>query len=154
MRTRTTRRNTNTGWNRTTTRRTGNPYSATFYNTNSPKYNPIRQEFTWRVGSYQNVFNQINSGRKTAFSPTNANKWMRYVNRGGQVYQFTQTEFTRYFGARWANNTPTATRKFLTTRYGTAIADVARGNNNTWLIATRRTPTARPFANYNWHNWK
>jgi hypothetical protein len=121
------------------------------YACNSPKFRGVRTECQWRMGSYYNVYTQFNgAGRSTVISPTTANKWMRYVNNGVQVYKFTQRDFSRYFGAKWANNTPTAIRRYLANKYGTMIKDVTRGKGNCWLIATSRTPTARPFANYNW----
>ncbi|MEW6250489.1 MAG: hypothetical protein AB1716_07565 [Planctomycetota bacterium] len=124
---------------------------TTMYSCNSPRFNNIRNEFQWRIGSYRNVYNQFNTGQKTNWSPTVANRWMRYVNNGVQVYMFTNRQFTQYFGARWANANPTVIRKYLASRFGQMIKDVTRGNHNTWLIATSRTPTARPFTNYNWY---
>jgi hypothetical protein len=147
----TTRKYTTTTYTRTAkhTTPTTNVYSVT-----NPKFNPIKTEVVWRVGSYRNIYTQFATGNKTVFSPTVANKWIRYINNGVQVYQFTNQQFTKYFGNRWTTNTPTAARKYLTTRYGKTIKDVIRGNNNTWLVATTKTPTARPFTQYNWTNWK
>ncbi len=121
------------------------------YSCKSPRFNNIRSEFQWRIGSYRNVYNQFTNGRKTIWSPTIVNRWMRYVNNGIMVYHFTNREFTRFFGANWSYQNPTTVRKFLTGRYGHTIKDVMRGNNNTWLIATSRTPAARPFTSYNWY---
>jgi hypothetical protein len=126
--------------------------STATYSTNSPRFNPIRNEVECRLGSYHNVYNQFTPGRKTYLSPSVANRWMRNVNNGVQVYKFNNKDFGRHFGNTWASANPTAVRKYLTTRYGSTIKDVTRGNNNTWLIATTRTPTKRPFTNYNW--WK
>ncbi len=129
--------------------RTNQPPTS-WYPCNSRHFMTLRNEFQWRIGSYQNVYNQFNSGRRTVWSPTVANRWMRYVKSGVQVYQFTNREFTRFFGNRFNNANPTVIRKFLTNRYGHSIKDVTRGNNNTWLIAASRTPSGRLFTNYNW----
>jgi hypothetical protein len=137
---------------KTSYNRTARPTTTctTTYACTSPKFRGVRQECQWRIGSYWNVYSQFTGvARNTIFSPTTANKWMRYVNSGVQVYKFNQRDFTRFFGAKWANNTPTATRKYLANKYGTTIKDAARGNN-CWLIAASRTPTARPFTNYTW----
>ncbi len=135
----------------TTARNTrNNPPPTASYSCNSRHFTNLKNEFQWRIGSYQNVFNQFNTGRKTVWSPTVANRWMRYVKNGVQVYQFTTQQFTRFFGPRFNNVNPTVMRKFLTQRYGHMIKDVTRGNRNTWLIATSRTPSSRLFTNYNW----
>ena len=134
---------------RTTTRRT--PTTTTTYTCNSPKFRTVQQECQWRMGSYRNVYNQFTgTGRKTVFSPTTANRWMRYVNNGVQVYKFTNQDFCRYFGSRWARSTSRAAYTYLNNHFGTSIKDVTRGKGNCWLIAATRTPTARPFANYIW----
>lgn len=104
-----------------------------------------------RMGSYRNVYTQFTgAGMKTSFSPTTANRWMRYVNNGVQVYKFNNIDFCRYFGNRWAQGTPKSAYRYLRNHYGNTIKDVTRGKGNCWLIATTRTPTARPFLNYNW----
>jgi hypothetical protein len=137
-------------YNRTTRTPRRNATNTTWL-CNSPYYRGIRTECQWRMGSYRNVYTQFTgTGRNTVVSPTTANKWMRYVNNGVQVYKFNFRDFTRYFGARWTNATPTAFRKYLNQRYGATIKDVTRGKGNCWLIAASRTPTARPFNNYNW----
>jgi hypothetical protein len=121
------------------------------YLCNSPKFKGLRNECQWRMGSYQNVYSQFTgTGQKTNLSPTIANRWMKYVNNGVQVFKFTNKDFCTHFGNRWANTAPTAAYRFLKNRYGNTIKDVARGKGNCWLVATTRTPTARPFTNYNW----
>ncbi len=133
------------------TARRNHPINNTTWSCNSPRFHTLRNQFQWRIGSYQNVYNQFTTGRKTVFSPNTANRWMRYVNNGVQVYEFTHRNFVRFFGPNLANQSPTTIHRYLAYRYGkSTIKDVARGNNNTWLIATTRTPTARPFRNYNW----
>jgi hypothetical protein len=121
------------------------------YPCNSPKYKWVQQECQWRIGSYRNVYSQFTgAGTKTNISPATANKWMKYVNHGAMVYKFTNKDFCRYFGNRWAYSTSRAAYQYLKNHYGTAIKDVTRGKGNCWLIATTRTPASRPFNNYNW----
>ena len=128
-----------------------NPTNTATYYCNSPKFRGVRNECQWRMGSYWNVYSQIaGTGKTTTFSPTTANRWMKYVNNGVQVYKFTHKDFCNCFGDRWAQTTSGATQRFLRNRYGAAIKDVTRGRGNCWLIAATRTPTARPFINYNW----
>ena len=147
----TTRKNT---WNntcRTTTGTTRGTWTPTnYYTTNSPKFNPIKNECQWRMGSYNNVYSQFSGNTKTAFSPTIANRWMRYVNNGNRVYKFNTNEFTRYFGRQWNTTSPTTTRNYLQRKFGTFIKDVTRGTNNCWLIATTKNVAGRPFNNYTW----
>ncbi len=127
------------------------PTTSTTYPCNSPKFRTAREECQWRMGSYRNVYAQFTgAGTKTFFSPTNANKWMRYINSGAQVYKFNNKDFCRYFGRRWNNSSPRTAFRYLRQKYGTTIKDVTRGKGNCWLIATSRTPTARPFNNYPW----
>lgn len=148
------------GWKSTS--RTGNYKSAGRYNTrvsnttqyaaNSPKFRAAREECQWRIGSYQNVYSQFSGNQKTAFSPTTANKWLRYINNGGRVYKFTNQQFCKFFGNRWwtvASSTTNA-RQFLRNKFGAFIKDVARGNNNTWLVATSKNVTGKYFTNYTW----
>ncbi|GEM_PF-1224193 len=128
-------------------------YQPTTYPCNSPKFNQVRNECQWRMGSYWNVYAQFTgAGGRTNLSPTTANRWMRYVNNGVQVYRFSNTDFCKYFGSKWANSTPRAAYQYLRSRYGNAIKDITRGKGNCWLVATTRTPMTRPFVNYNW--WK
>lgn len=144
----TNRTNRTTGTNRTN--RTTRTPSAT-YPCNSPKYSPAKSECQWRMGSYRNVYSQFSGGRtKTRFSPTTANKWVKYVNSGNRIYKFNNVEFTRHFGTQWNTNSVTAARQFLRRKFGVAVKDVTRGKGNCWLIATTKNMTGRPFNNYNW----
>lgn len=128
-------------------------WPTTTYPCNSPKFKPIKDECQWRMGSYRNVYAQFTgTGMKTYFSPTTANKWVRYVNNGVQVYKFTNKDFTKHFGAKWSYATPTTTRKYLTQKFGSSIKDVTRGKGNCWLVAASKTPSSHPFNNYRW--WK
>jgi hypothetical protein len=133
---------------RTTTGTTGTTTgTTTTYACNSPKFRTVRQECQWRITSYRNVYTQITGpGTKTIFSPTTANKWVRYVNTGVRVFKFTNTEFTRHFGTTWTTRTPKAAWRYLRTKYGPGIKDVTRGKGNCWLVATTKTVTTRPFS--------
>ena len=143
----TTYRKTNTSIR--TNRRTHS--NVTCYTCNSPKFRNVQQECQMRMGSYRNVYTQITgAGMRTNVSPTTANRWMKYVNNGVQVFKFTNKDFCTHFGNRWTYTTPTAAYRYLKTRYGNTIKDVTRGRGNCWLVATTRTPAARPFTNYNW----
>jgi hypothetical protein len=103
------------------------------------------------MGSYRNVYSQITpAGSKTSFSPTNANKWMKYVHNGNLVYKFNTAQFSRYFGSRWNQSTPTAARQWMRKKFGAGIKDVTRGKSNCWLVATTKNVTRQPFSNYNW----
>jgi len=134
-----------------TGRATGRAYATTAsFTCNSPRYNTVKNECQWRMGSYQNVYTQFTGAGTTNWSPTIANRWVKYVNNGYQVYKFTQAEFTRHFGTQWTYGSTTATRRYLARKHGNCIKDVTKGKGNCWLIAATRTPTGRPFHNYNW----
>jgi len=71
------------------------------YLCNSPKFKGLRNECQWRMGSYHNVYSQFTgTGQKTTISPTIANRWMKYVNNGVQVFNLTDGTWTkgRFFG--------------------------------------------------------
>jgi len=146
-----TRKTFGTGRKATTfrTARNNTRTATNWYSCNSPKFNAARQECQWRIASYRTIFSQFTGGR-TNFSPTVANKWIRYINNGTRVYQFNNNEFARYFGRQWAAATPTAAKQFIRRKFGAGIKDVTRGKNGTWLIATTRNVTGRPFSNHNW----
>jgi len=160
----TTRRYSNTSY-RTTNRRRWNTtrtnqwntsyhYNPTTYSKNTPAFKQPRTECDWRIASYQAVYNQFSgAGNRTVFSPATANKWIRFINHGYRVYQFTSPQFSRYFGAKWNNENPTACFRWLRRKFGVGIKAVTRGKNNTWLVAATPNVTRRPFQNYNW-NWK
>jgi hypothetical protein len=119
------------------------------------RYNPTQfrnanQEIQWRLGSYRNIYSQFNGAGTTPFSPTNANKWIRYVNTGTRVYKFNNQQFTNYFGFQWNNSTPNATYRWMRQKFGAGIKAVARGKGNCWLVAATERITARPFCNYTW----
>lgn len=127
-----------------------NNWPTSNYSCNSPKFKTARFECQWRMGSYRNIYSQFAGHTTTPFSPTLANKWVRYINAGVRVYKFNNTEFAKYFGHNFASFTPTAARQFLKQKFGAGIKDVTRGNNNCWLIATTKNVTGRPFNAYTW----
>jgi hypothetical protein len=132
---------------RTTT--TTTTATCTTWPCNLPKFRTVRTECQWRMGSYRNVYSQFtNTSRFAYMSPTTANRWIRYVNNGAQVYKFTNRDFCNYWGSNFTN--PHMAYQYLRNHYGNIIKDVTRGKGNCWLIATTRTPTGRPFMNYNW----
>lgn len=143
----------NTGWNRTGGWNTGSfsNQNTTTYSVNSPQFNPIRVECQARIGSYKNVFSQCSGTSKTVFSPTTANKWLKFCNTGTLVYKFTNPQFVKFFGANCTTMTPTACTKFFQQQFGTGIKAVTRGNNNCWLVAATKNVTATPFRNYSWN---
>ena len=133
---------------RTTTSRTTN---RTTYACSSPRFRTTKQECQWRIGSYRNVYSQFTpAGTKTIFSPTTANKWIKYVNNGALVYKFNNVQFSRYFGTRWTSGTPTAARQFMRRKFGAGIKDVTRGKGNCWLVAATKNMNRYPFSNYSW----
>lgn len=121
------------------------------YACNSPRFTTARYECQWRMGSYRNVYSQfMPTGTKTVFSPTAANKWIKYVNTGTRVYKWTNVQFTKQFGQKWTQASPTAIRQFMRKKFGTGIKDIIRGKGNCWLVATTKNVTGRPFTTYNW----
>jgi hypothetical protein len=132
------------------TPRTGTRKPTTFTK-NSPAFKYVREECQWRMGSYRTVWSQFaGAGQRTPFSPTNANKWLRYVNSGYRVYKWTPKDFYRYFGQQWHQESPTACYRWMRRKYGTCIKDITRGAGNCWLVATSPHVTGYPFQNYHW----
>jgi hypothetical protein len=124
--------------------------TAATFTCNSPRYKTVRNECQLRIGSYRNVYTQFTGAGMTTWSPIIANRWMRYVNNGWQVFKFTNTEFCHHFGTQYGNLSAMTARRQLAHKFGACVKDVTKGKGNCWLIATTRTPTARPFANYDW----
>jgi hypothetical protein len=144
-------------WNRMGYGSTGSSYG--WYNTTRSTgtgYTPSafqhqKLEIVQRIGSYRNISQQITGSAKiTSFSPTLANRWIRYVNDGARVYKFANKDFCRYFGSQWQQNTPNAAQRYLQKRFGTGVKAVCRGKGGTWLIAATPSVTGSPFRNYNW----
>jgi hypothetical protein len=147
-----TTKNYNWNWGHTTRTLKRNPIRSATYPCNSPKFRIVKNECQWRMGSYYNVYSQFTgAGRYTYMSPTTANRWIRYVNNGAQVYCFSNRDFCNTWGNKLAHANPRAAYMYLRNHYGSIIKDVTRGKNNCWLIATTRTPTARLFTTYNWY---
>jgi len=147
------RKTNRTSQRRTTTTRTtrNKTNTGTTYSYKSPKFNTARTECQWRMASYRTIWNQFNgAGTQTQFSPTAANRWTKYVNSGVRIYKWNNTDFTKYFGSQWTQNSPTAARNYLRKKYGAAIKDVTRGKGNCWLVAATKNVTAKPFRMYNW----
>ncbi len=132
------------------THRTGTRKVTTFTK-NSPAFKSVRTECQWRMGSYRSVYTQFaGGGQRTTFSPTNANKWLRYVNSGYRVYKWTPKDFYRYFGHQWQQETPTACYRWMRRKYGTCIKAITRGTGNCWLVATGQNVSGYPFQQYHW----
>jgi hypothetical protein len=138
----------NYGWAGGTASRTC--AAAGTFTCNSPRYKTVRNECQCRIGSYRNVYTQFTGAGMTTWSPTVANRWMRYANNGWQVFKFTNAEFSRHFGTEYANFSTTVARRQLAHKFGACVKDVTKGKGNCWLVATTRTPAARPFTNYDW----
>jgi len=130
--------------------RTGTRKVTTFTK-NSPAFKNVRDECQWRMGSYRTVWSQFTgAGQRTPFSPTNANRWLRYVNSGYRVYKWTPKDFYRYFGQQWQQQTPTSCYRWMRRKYGACIKDITRGAGNCWLVATSPSVTGYPFQSYRW----
>lgn len=144
-----TRRSTGTRGNKSsgTTRRTGT--TASFSPT---KFNSFRKEITAKIGSFRNVNQQISgAGKVTAFSPTTANKWIKFINSGTYVYKFNSAQMGRIVGQPASSTvTPTAAFRTLKSKFGAGIKGVTRGKGNNWLVAATNRITSRPFSNYTW----
>lgn len=143
-------------------RSAGRGYSGSYYSSNagshsataySPsKFSTARQEVQAKICSFRAIQQQFNSSasRVTAFSPSGANKWIRLVNTGARVYTFGGSQFSRYFGQRWNQASPTTAFKLLRRRFGASIKAVTRGKGNNWLVAATPSVSSRPFTGYNW----
>lgn len=136
-----------TSRSRKTTRRT----TQTAYACSSPKFRMAKDECAWRIGSYRNVYSQFSaSGSKTVFSPTTANRWIKYINSGVRVYKFNNQDFSKHFGTKWSTGTPTAARQYLKRKYGPGVKDVTRGKGSCWLVATTKNVSGHPFTPSYW----
>jgi hypothetical protein len=131
--------------------RTTSTVTGDTWPTSSPKFATVRDECAWRIGSYRSIYSQVTgSGTTPAFSPTVAQRWVRFVNTGTPVYKFTAVQFARNFGAQFNTAAPTAAFRFLRGKFGTGIKAVTRGKGGVWLVAATPRVTARPFRNYSW----
>ncbi|MFO0840433.1 MAG: hypothetical protein U1D55_18145 [Phycisphaerae bacterium] len=130
----------------TTSSRTG---SSTTYS--SSKFTNTRREIQQRITSYRTLNEQVSGASSvTAFSPSAANKWVRFVDNGANVFKFNNNEFSRFFGTQTSRGNATVAFRTLRRKYGAGIKAVTRGRNNTWLVAASTNVTARPFSTYNW----
>ena len=127
-------------------------HSGTGWSYSPTMFNNLRKELQWRICSYRTLNQQFSGvGKVTAFSPTLANRWLKWVNDGARVYKFSNPDFCKYFGKQWYDATPNAAFRWMKQKYGPGIKGVTRGKANNWLIAATTNFTARPFSNYNWH---
>jgi hypothetical protein len=128
--------------------------SSTSYNTgwssSSPKFNNVRNECQYRIGSYENIYSQCSGSGKTPFSPSTANKWVKYVNNGALVYKFNHAQFCRFFGRQLRAATPMFAFRHLKNKFGSGIKAVCRGKNNQWLVAASPNVSGRAFTSYDW----
>lgn len=144
------RSRTTTNRQRATTRKTGVKHTPKF-SINSPAYKRAKDECERRIGSYRTIYQQFTgAGMKTTFSPTNAAKWLKFVNNGYCIYKWSNKDFCKYFGNQWQNASPTTCYRWMRQKYGSGIKAVTRGKANSWLVATTPNVTARPFSNYHW----
>ncbi len=124
---------------------------ATTWPTSSPQFATVRDECAWRIGSYRNIYSQVSgSGATPAFSPTIARRWLKFVNAGTPVYQFSPTQFARFFGTQFNTQEPTTAFRWLRNKYGAGIKAVTRGKGGVWLVAATPRVAARPFRTYSW----
>lgn len=149
-----TRRNWKSGAKRTTTNKTygrttmthsaGSYYSPT-------KYNTYKKDLQAKIGSYRTINQQFSGATKvTAFSPTGAGKWIKYVNQGANIYKFSSKDFQKFWGKNWNNPTPTAAYNFMKKKFGVNIKAVTQGKGSYWLVAANPKISARQFTTYNW----
>ena len=120
------------------------------------KFKNCHQEVVAKIGSFRTINQQFTgAGKVTAFSPTTANKWIKYVNTGCRVYKFNNNEFSRYFGKYFGTTgavtgAPTTALKKLQKQFGAGIKAITRGKGSNWLIAATPNVNGHPFNNYNW----
>ncbi len=117
------------------------------------KFSVQRKQVTAKISSFRTINQQINgTGKVTAFSPANVNKWINLVNSGHAVYKFNGMQANRHFGKLFNNPinsiSPSFALKTLQKQFGTGIKAVTKGKGNNWLIAASTTVNASPFRNY------
>jgi hypothetical protein len=117
------------------------------------KFNATKKQIQKTISSYRTLSSQFSgASTKNYFSPSTAQKWIKFVGGGACVYKFNQQQFCRYFGSQWNYNQSTsAAFKYLRKNFGAGIKAVAHGKGNTWLIAATNV-NGSPFKNYNWTN--
>lgn len=156
-----------TSGRRTSSRRTTRSFGGTRANKNtrnssktwkpttaySPsKFGQTRKQLTAKIASFRTINQQIGgTGKVTAFSPTNANKWIKFVNNGANVYKFSGAQWNRHFGKLFNSTSavsPTTAMKALKKQFGSGIKAVTKGKGNSWLVAATPSVHASPFKNY------
>lgn len=146
---------TSAGRTNSTTGRTNN--TTTTFGTWTPgnfrptQFTTCKKEIQQRVGSYRNISGQFSgTGKVQAFSPSIANRWIKFVDDGCRVFKWTNSEFCRHFGKQWTSGTPTAAFRFLRGKFGASVKAVTRGKGGCWLIAATNRVNGRPFNTYSW----
>ncbi|GEM_PF-3409057 len=128
---------------------TNKSFSGTAYN--PTLFKNYQKNLQAKIGSYRTINQQLTgTGKVTAFSPTAANKWIKYVDQGAYVYKFSNAQFAKFFGKQWNNPTPTTACRYLKQKYGQGIKAVTKGKGNNWLVVATPKVTARPFSSYTW----
>jgi len=131
-------------------------YGSSSRSTSSTSYSPtqfnnVREQCQQRVTSYRTIASQCSGpGRVNWFSPSTANKFVRYVNSGCLVYKFSNPEFCRSFGRQFSNTNNATAFRLLKNKFGSGIKAVTRGKNNCWLVCASTNVNGRPFSQYNW----
>ncbi|MBL8879079.1 MAG: hypothetical protein JNG88_08160 [Phycisphaerales bacterium] len=149
--------NSGSGWSNSWNSSYGGNYgSSSRSTTSSTSYSPtqfsnVREQCQQRVTSYRTIASQCSGpGRVNWFSPSTANKFVRFVNNGCLVYKFSNPQFCRSFGSQFSNTNSTTAFRLLKNKFGTGIKAVTRGKNNCWLVCASSNVSARPFSQYNW----
>lgn len=142
-------KNWNTGFGGTSSGSTGAGSTAVSWPTT--KFNATKKQIQQTIGSYKALNSQFSgNSTKNFFTPTTAQKWIKFVGSGACVYKFTNQQFCKYFGGQWNNNpSTTAAFSYLKKNFGAGIKGVCRGKGNTWLVAATKI-NGGPFKNYNW----
>ena len=117
------------------------------------KFGQTRKQLTAKIASFRTINQQVSgTGKVTAFSPTNANKWIKFVNTGANVYKFSGAQWSRHFGKLFNSTSgavsPSIAMKALKKQFGTGIKAVTKGKGNNWLVAATPSVHASPFKNY------
>lgn len=119
------------------------------------KFSTHRKQVQAKICSLRTINQQIaGAGQVTAFSPTNINRWINFVNSGANVYKFTGAQwsrsFGRYFNVSSAAISPSIALRALQRQFGSGIKAVTKGKGNAWLVVANQNVNASPFKNYNW----
>jgi len=139
-------------WNSNTNSSNTGSWGTTNINSySSTKFSSCRETITAKIGSLRAINQQFTgAGKVTAFSPTNAGKWINMVNDGANVYTFSNSDFCRNFGRQLNTATPTFAFRWLKNKFGTGIKAVTRGKSGNWLVCATPRVSGRAFTSYNW----